>query len=48
VAESISPDEIRAILSYGVRTGKLVNAVAGELLVRLTPERVIAKTGVAD
>jgi hypothetical protein len=24
------------------------NAVAGELLVRLTPERVIAKTGVAD
>ena len=24
------------------------NAVAGELLVRLTPERVIAQSGVAD
>jgi hypothetical protein len=101
----MSPDEIRAFLLHGTRTGKLAvsmrsghphdeevapyafvhlrgrasyseeladllrwatliggrymgekrageygrrNAVAGEVLVRLTPERVIAKTGVAD
>jgi nitroimidazol reductase NimA-like FMN-containing flavoprotein (pyridoxamine 5'-phosphate oxidase superfamily) len=68
----MSPDEVRAFLLHGTRTGNLGvsmsdgqphvmpiwfvldeefgarNAAAGELLVRLTPERVVAQSGVAD
>jgi hypothetical protein len=38
----MSPDEVRAFLLKDRRTGKLAVAV------RLTPERVIAETHIAD